>query len=901
MLCLTCTQHNIVKYMLSARLNTIHQRQKKINNYNIIKRDIPSTGKKLVHVVPRKNYGFINKSRLLTPIIKLKLNNKRSNFNYSNKTPELKLNQIYSSCLFILPLSEETGKKKKKSSYTPSSINNNNFLPKMSHNICQPKPNDSYITEKKSEKSQDEGMIEASFMNNGEDNIIKSISNNLKEVHDNYNTNSSVVIEGNYENFGGEFIKKKVGTHLIDALNRCKDYYVQMNSTTSKQFFTSDDIEYCKEETSTNRKKRMYSHNESNNNNNNNSNSNSNNNNNVSGSASGCGDENVSYSDNGKGCKIFSIEELENMRRNSNYLKINETENEDYSIELYFDFKELKLLRKKSETLKSLINRLILNLRKLEKNDKRKKKKKKMNEEKNEHEVPSKEEVKNENVINCIQFFDNENNLIDENTILKDIIDKLKYVCINDLKISIFKGLYDLKQIYISMDVFNGHPIIPANVPVNDIDNYVYYWVCSSDKNIIKSCELFYKASKEDISKKIQLVIYNKENPFFFYITEEIEVNPNAFEEELKLKEKRYMDFKKLNMDNDNDNVIRILSYNILAPIYTNTKYALEYMFKNVEECYLKTNYRSHLLIHDINYDYDIISLQEVSEHLHSNLFSIYLHEKFYSSYKGKNNYGNDGCSLFVNKKKFSLIEYKNYEFKEVIKIPDLKDVYDRFISLSQDLVEIIREIKTIFQVGIYVHNNTGSIFLIANTHLYFHSLAQHIRAIQSYCILYILEVLKNKYKQEYSKNVYVVLNGDFNTNFESEVFSFLEGKDISSNSDVWMNSKLFKKEYDDLNTYPTLFELKKDEENSTEQVIGPSLNRQKFLPLYSAYKKGDISYTNWNNNFIDVLDYIFLSPGIKVRRILKGLDQKYFDKYKGLLSPINPSDHLSIAAEVEI
>ncbi|GAW80632.1 endonuclease/exonuclease/phosphatase domain containing protein [Plasmodium gonderi] len=599
--------------------------------------------------------------------------------------------------------------------------------------------------------------------------------------------------------------------------------------------------------------------------------------------------------------KYFTIEQLEDIRKNCNYLKINKTENDEFNIELYFHFKEFKLLRKKDELLKSLMNRLILNIKKSEQ-----KKKKELKKSRNRNTEPCATDFStqqnDESSRICIQFFDSENNVVDENATLVHIVNKLSYVLINEHKIDIFKGLYDLKQIYVSMDVYNGHPIIPVNVPLADINEYAYYWVRSNNNKVIISCDLFYKPSKEDVNKNIQLVIYNKKNPFFFYVTNEIEVLRNEFEEELKRKENRYADFiQTININDDrSDNLIRILTYNILAPIYTNTKYALEYMFKNVDPCYLKTNYRSHLLIDDISHHYDIISLQEVSEHLHSNLFSVYLHENFYTSYKPKNNYGNDGCSLFVNKKKFTLIEYKNYEFNQVIKNSELKEVYDTFINLSEDLEEIIREIKTIFQIGIYTHIKSAKIFLIANTHFYFHSLASHIRAMQSYTLLHILETLKKTYEQKYSKPVYVVLNGDFNTNFESEVFSFFEGKDITSNSDIWINAKLFKKEFDDLNKYPTLFDLKKKSNNS-EQISGPYLNRKIFMPLYSAYKKGDISYTNWNNNFIDVLDYIFLSPSLKVKRILKGIEKEIFHKYNGVLSPIHPSDHISIAAEVEM
>lgn len=616
----------------------------------------------------------------------------------------------------------------------------------------------------------------------------------------------------------------------------------------------------------------------------------------------------IKQNTSGNGCNsdfkkniIFTLKELEEMRKNSNYVKIDDTENNEFSIELYFDYKELKLLRKKDEPLSSLKNRLILNLNKLYQ-----KQSKKLNSMQNKNankiiddNLKSGKEKENTTIA---KFYDKENNIIDENCILKDIIDKLNYLVIDEYKIYIYINLYDLKKIYVSMDVYANHQIIPVHLPLGKMEDYIYYWVDSNDKNVLNSCDIFYKPTNADISKRIQLVIYDKKKPIFFHVTEEIEVKFHPFEEQLKIKEQRYSDFlaQSNQYDNNNNNTLRILSYNILAPIYTNTKYATEYMFKNINPCYLKTSYRSHLLIGEINHDFDIISLQEVSEYLHKNLFYVYLYENYYSSYKPKSPYGNDGCSLFVSKKKFNLIEYENCEFNTIVRNPELKNIYDIFIKLSDDLDEIIKEIKTVYQIGIFMHNTSQNIFIIANTHLYFHSLAQHIRVIQVYCILHILEKIKNKYKNKYkNKEIYVILNGDFNTNFESEVFSFVQGDDIMENSKLWENSKLFKKEYDDLNKYPTLFNI---ENNSNDQKInGLYLNRKNFLPLYSAYKKVDIPYTNWNNNFIDVLDYIFLSPELKVKRVLKGMDKHLFDQYKGVVSPFNPSDHLSIAAEIEL
>lgn len=142
----------------------------------------------------------------------------------------------------------------------------------------------------------------------------------------------------------------------------------------------------------------------------------------------------IKQNTSGNGCNsdfkkniIFTLKELEEMRKNSNYVKIDDTENNEFSIELYFDYKELKLLRKKDEPLSSLKNRLILNLNKLYQ-----KQSKKLNSMQNKNankiiddNLKSGKEKENTTIA---KFYDKENNIIDENCILKDIIDKLRAI-----------------------------------------------------------------------------------------------------------------------------------------------------------------------------------------------------------------------------------------------------------------------------------------------------------------------------------------------------------------------------------------------------------------------------------------------------------------------------------------
>lgn len=660
---------------------------------------------------------------------------------------------------------------------------------------------------------------------------------------------------------------------------------------------------------------------------------------------------------------IYTCFELQRLKEETNFCKINE-QGDELSIVLSFHQKEFKLLRKKEERLSSLIARLTLNILKAQKKkdggikrEKRKREKAAIKPENdtipdNGENFPDVAEVQNtssytndnkcsddnktdgekgiesEGNIYNIRFYDINEETIDDNEFLKNILHKMKYLTINELKIFLLLNVYDLQQIHISMDIFYNHPIILTNLPLKHLNEYTYYWVDANEPNKVKSSQLFYKPNIDEVSTYLQFVIYNKKHPFIFHISKQMQINYNKYESELISKnEKRFCDFGKtkkmlkdsstnacdttdINSDNNNNNIshndnsktdkdiLRIMSYNILAPIYTNTEYALKYMFTNVDSSFLKTSYRSHLLLNDINFDFDILCLQEVSEYLHNNLFSIFLHENFYSSYFSKNISGNDGCSLFVNKNKFQQIEVRHFKFNEVVKEKELKHVYDEFSSLIENGADnLLSEINTVYQIGIYMHTNKNVIFLIANTHFYFFTLAAHIRILQAYTILSLLQSIKEECEKKYERKVYVVLCGDFNTSFNSEVFKFLEGKNIEKDSEVWAYIKIFKNEYDDLNKYPHLLH----EKVPKKPQIGLFLNRQKFLHLYSAYKIEDIAFTNWNNNFIDVLDYIFLSSDFKVRSILKGVDKQDFEKYKGLVSPIHPSDHLSIAAEVEL
>lgn len=122
---------------------------------------------------------------------------------------------------------------------------------------------------------------------------------------------------------------------------------------------------------------------------------------------------------------------------------------------------------------------------------------------------------------------------------------------------------------------------------------------------------------------------------------------------------------------------------------------------------------------------------------------------------------------------------------------PAFTQLYNK-IKSNKPLLERIIDRSTAVQLTTFRPlNKPDHLLLVANTHLYFHPDADHIRLLQiGFCMLYvqhIVEELKIAYE---TSNVSTIFCGDFNSVPECGIFKLMTEKLVPSDFIDWNSSK---------------------------------------------------------------------------------------------------------------
>lgn len=162
-----------------------------------------------------------------------------------------------------------------------------------------------------------------------------------------------------------------------------------------------------------------------------------------------------------------------------------------------------------------------------------------------------------------------------------------------------------------------------------------------------------------------------------------------------------------------------------------------------------------------------------------------------------------------------------------------------------------------------------GPMVCIANTHVLCKTDLVDVKMWQVCMLVRELE------KFTKARNIPTILCGDLNSQPNSGVYEFLKTGRIR----------------------PTHEDLQGD-----PYSILRSEDMQHSIPFLSAYAcAGEPKFTNFTENFVGVLDYIwFSSDRLIARRVLDGVSEEYLSKSKGLPNEYYSSDHIAIAAEFE-
>lgn len=238
----------------------------------------------------------------------------------------------------------------------------------------------------------------------------------------------------------------------------------------------------------------------------------------------------------------------------------------------------------------------------------------------------------------------------------------------------------------------------------------------------------------------------------------------------------------------------RVVTYNLLADLYADSDYSRTSLFPYCPPYALAIDYRKQLLMKEIRgYNGDIVCLQEVdSKIFYFDLVPFLRISNFVGTFKPKGQTA-EGLAIFFNSNKFSLIRNDGINIGENIATLDIfNDLYLR-IKDNEPLITRITERSTAVQVTTIQAIDSRKIVIVANTHLYFHPDAAHIRLLQAtFCLKYV-ESIYRQVKQELNadeSDISIIFCGDFNSVPTCGIFKLMTQQHVEENFVDFRSSK---------------------------------------------------------------------------------------------------------------
>lgn len=111
-----------------------------------------------------------------------------------------------------------------------------------------------------------------------------------------------------------------------------------------------------------------------------------------------------------------------------------------------------------------------------------------------------------------------------------------------------------------------------------------------------------------------------------------------------------------------------------------------------------------------------------------------------------------EGLAFFYYKKRFKHLDSKRIVFSEHLEHDPLYADIWRKISTNEKLAKRILERSTTIQINVVESLDNNNVLVVANTHLYFHPDADHIRLLHGGIAIRCLEDFIRKLKEKVRK-----------------------------------------------------------------------------------------------------------------------------------------------------
>ncbi|XP_017115627.1 2',5'-phosphodiesterase 12 [Drosophila elegans] len=325
-------------------------------------------------------------------------------------------------------------------------------------------------------------------------------------------------------------------------------------------------------------------------------------------------------------------------------------------------------------------------------------------------------------------------------------------------------------------------------------------------------------------------------------------------------------------------NEIRVVTYNLLADLYASSDYAGKTLFSYCPAKYLQIDFRKPLFINEIiGYNSDLICLQEVDQRIFDFDLKEILEQPPYNYHgimapKGK---CAEGVAIFFRTSRFELLDSQVLHLGSKISVlPVFESLWNK-IKTNTQLAERICDRSTTLQTCLLKIRGTENYVLVANTHLYFHPDADHIRLLQMGFSMLFIEHLINKAVKDFNissrQNIGLIFCGDFNSVPECGIYKLMTEKLAEESLEDWRS-------------------------NAEEAVSNVQLSQ----PFQMTSACGAPEYTHYTTLFSGCLDYIFYqNDRFELIQYVPLPTEEQLKANAGIPSAVFPSDHVALVADL--
>eukprot|EP00532_Pseudo-nitzschia_australis_P007031 CAMPEP_0168172304 /NCGR_PEP_ID=MMETSP0139_2-20121125/5167_1 /TAXON_ID=44445 /ORGANISM="Pseudo-nitzschia australis, Strain 10249 10 AB" /LENGTH=795 /DNA_ID=CAMNT_0008089915 /DNA_START=20 /DNA_END=2407 /DNA_ORIENTATION=+ len=411
------------------------------------------------------------------------------------------------------------------------------------------------------------------------------------------------------------------------------------------------------------------------------------------------------------------------------------------------------------------------------------------------------------------------------------------------------------------------------------------------------------------------------------------------------------------NSDQNSRGTLRVCTYNILADLYVSRKgngQDVPTTYPHVHYKHVEKTRRIPMIVGELMaYQADIICLQEVDGSAYDTFLQpVFLALGYDGYYSNKASSQREGCALFWSRSLLEVEKSLSFEVRDLFRSPlskdekieqeweSMRDIY-RLLDSHEELRTVVTEkLGQILQIATLKLKDPSEgqpkEIMVANTHLFWHPMADHIRAMQVYVVAKKIDEVRREnsggdQKENNSPQRPFLLCGDLNSDPLSGASQLLSSRSLAPDQhNCWKYLHRYKWDVDndDLGEMveggTTAEERRieaRDEKNNqsikllstttgtkSSTVAPPYIKLSDFFPIVQSGCKENPPFTNFSLDFVDTLDYVLASKasasemfGFEPKRSAAMPSILDVKEFISMPNEFMPSDHVSIVCDFDL